>query len=86
LSDEKEIREVMHDDLRAAKGKPPIYTTTAEQRARVRAAMLAAIQNDDEGDYINCVLDLGHEQGSAEYKRMMRVWTQRPASLRKRKK
>jgi hypothetical protein len=78
MSDEKDIQDVMHDEMRAARGKPPVHTTSAEQIERVRAAMRAAIRDCNEADFINCVLDLGHTPESDEYKRMMTLWNQRP--------
>jgi hypothetical protein len=78
MSDEKDIQDVMHDELRAARGKPPLHTTSADQIARVKSAMLKAINEGNEADFINCVLDLGHKPESDEYKRMMNSWSQRP--------
>jgi hypothetical protein len=78
MSDEKDIHDVMHDEIRAARGKPPIHTTSADQIVRVKAAMLKAIKEGNEADFINCALDLGHTPESDEYKRMMKLWSQRP--------
>jgi hypothetical protein len=78
VSDEKDIQDVMHDEFRAARGKPPLHTAHAERIARVRAAMLVAINEGNEADFINCVLDLGHIPDSDEYNRMMTLWNQRP--------
>jgi hypothetical protein len=85
MSDEKDIQDVMHDEMRAARGKPPIHTTSAEQIERIRTAMRKAIKDCNEADFINCVLDLGHAPGSEEYDRMMKVWSQRPAEFRDKK-
>ncbi len=74
MSDEDEIRDVMRDELRAAKGKPPLHSTDAEERARIRAAMLRAIKECNEADFINAILALGHTPGSGEYERMIREW------------
>ena len=67
----------MHDEFRAARGKPPIHTREAEEKARIKAAMTIAFKEGSEYDYINCVLDLGHTPESPEYKRMMMLWNQR---------
>lgn len=85
MSDDKDIHDVMHDEFRAARGKPPVHTTTADQIARVKAAMLKAIKECNEGSFINCVLDLGHTPESDEYKRMMKSWNQRPVQFRDKK-
>jgi len=76
ISDDQDIRDVMHDEFRAARGKPPVHTTSDDQRKRIKQAMLIAIQECNEADYINCVLDLGHKPGSVEYERMMTLWNQ----------
>jgi len=78
MSDDKDIQDVMHDELRAARGKPPVHTTQAEKLARVRAVMGVAMREDNEAIFIGCVLDLGHTPGSDEYNRMMTIWNQRP--------
>ena len=83
MSDEKDIRDVMHDEVRAAKGKPPVHSTSAEERARVRAAMLRAIQEFDEASFLSAIADLGHAPGSAEYKKMTLAWRAHFGSSRK---
>ncbi len=75
MSDEKDIQDVMHDEIRAARGKPPVHTLSAERQARIRAAMRLAIKECDEASFINAIHDLGHTEGSAEYERMMKLWT-----------
>ena len=80
MSDEKDIQDVMHDELRAARGKPPIHTAEAEKKARIKAAISVALREGNEADYINCVLDLGNTPGSDEYDRLMTLWNQRPPS------
>ena len=77
VSDDQDIQDVMQDEMRAARGRPPIHSTDAEQRRRMRAAMLKAINECNEADFIGCVLGLGHTSESDEYQRMMRLWTQR---------
>jgi hypothetical protein len=74
MSDEKEIRDVRDDELRAAKGKPPRHTREAERQERLRAAMRLAIMECDEASFVNAIHELGHVKGSAEYERMMRLW------------
>ncbi|HEY2544724.1 MAG TPA: hypothetical protein VGI46_01535 [Candidatus Acidoferrum sp.] len=74
VSDEDDIKDVMHDEIRAGRGKPPVHSTSADQIRRVRAGMLKAIKDCNEQDFVNCVLDLGHAPESEEYKRMMNLW------------
>jgi hypothetical protein len=76
FSDEDDIKDVMQDEIRAGRGKPPIHSTNAEQIRRIRAGMLKAITECNEQDFINCVLALGHGPESEEYKRMMNLWYQ----------
>jgi hypothetical protein len=83
MSDEKDIENVRQDELRAARGKPPLHDTTAEQRARVKFAMLRAIRECNEADFELAILDLGHTPGSGEYNRMMGLWRARFGPSRK---
>ena len=85
MSDEKDIQDVMHDELRAARGKPPVHSIAADKVARIKAGMLRAIHECNEADFINCVLDLGHTPGTDGYERMMKKWSQRPAEFREKK-
>ena len=74
MSDEKDIQDVRADELRAAKGKPPLHSLSAERLDRLRRAMQLAIKERDEVGFINAIYELGHVKGSAEYERMMRLW------------
>lgn len=85
MSDEKDIRDVMHDEVRAARGKPSVHSTSAEERARIRAAMLRAIRECDEAGFLNAIADLGHVPGSAEYKKMTSAWRAHFGSSRRKK-
>jgi hypothetical protein len=75
MSDEKDIQDVRADELRAAKGKPPLHSLTAERLEKVRRAMQLAIKECDEAGFISAIHDLGHTEDSAEYARMMKLWT-----------
>jgi hypothetical protein len=75
----------MDDEVRAGRGKPPVHSTSAEQRARIRAAMLRAIRECDEAGFLNAIADLGHVPGSVEYRRMMGEWRAHFGSSRKKK-
>jgi hypothetical protein len=82
MSDEKEINNVRHNEIRAASGKPPIDRTSQEQKARIKNAMLRALREGNEADFIAAILDLGHNEGSDEYVRIMKLWRERPARRR----
>jgi len=85
MSDEKDIQDVMHDEMRAARGKPPVHTVEADKVGRIKAGMVAAMHGCSEAEFINCVLDLGHAPGSEMYERMMKAWNQRPVEFRDKK-
>jgi hypothetical protein len=82
MSDEKEIRNVRENQIRAARGKPPIDHTSREEKARIRGAVLRAFREDNEAEYIAAILDLGHSEGSDEYVRLMKLWNGRPGRRR----
>jgi hypothetical protein len=44
--------------------------------------MLRALREGNEADFIAAILDLGHNEGSDEYVRIMKLWRERPARRR----
>jgi len=82
MSDEEDISKIREDEIRAASGKPPIDRTSQEQKARIRNAMLRALREGNEADFIAAILDLGHNEGSDEYVRIMKLWHERPVRRR----
>ena len=82
MSDEKEIRNVRQNEIRAGRGKPPIDHTSQEEKARIKNALLRAVRENNEAEFIAAILDLGHSKGSDEYVRIMKIWNERPAGRR----
>lgn len=78
MSDEKAIRNVRQNQIRTARGKPPIDHTDREEKARIRGAVMRAIRENNEAEFIAAILDLGHSEGSDEYVRLMKIWSARP--------
>ena len=82
MSDEKEISKVRQNEIRTASGKPPLDHTSREEKARIKNALLRAIRENNEAEFIAAILDLGHNVGSDEYVRIMKIWNERPAGRR----
>jgi len=77
MTKDKDVRDVIREETSRGSRRKTIDTTTKAQQERVKNAMLRAIKERNEADFIAALYDLGYLEGSNVFEKTMKNWRDR---------
>jgi hypothetical protein len=77
MTKDKDVRDVIREETSRGSRRKTIDTTTKAQQERIHAAMLRAIKERNEADFIAALHDLGYVEDSDVFEKTMKNWRDR---------
>ena len=72
MIDEEDLRDVMSEER--SRGRRPRDTAELKKRRELRGRLRRVLSNGDRGALVRILKDAGHEEGSEEFRRALRVF------------
>lgn len=72
MIDEEDLRDVMTEER--SRGRRPVDTAELKKRRELRARLRRVLSLGDKASLLKILKDAGHEEGSEEFRRALRVF------------